>query len=108
ISGDSVLAISASSFRWRRGKSAALITTRRSLAASARSRTSLSKCSGCKRQQDALALPRREAIVQPCPHQIILHPAGDRRGRRADDARRDMTFIKIKIFDAGAQIVGDA
>src|SRR5437868_15085947 len=49
-----------------------------------------------------------KAIVQACPNQVILHPAGNRRGRRADDARRDMTFIKIKVFDAGAEIIGYA
>src|SRR6516165_3395127 len=53
-------------------------------------------------------LPGCEAIVQPCPYKAILQPTGNLCGWRANDAGRDMTFIKIKVFDTCAEIIGYA
>src|SRR6516165_1327005 len=48
------------------------------------------------------------AIVQPCPYKAILQPTGNLCRWRANDAGRDMTFIKIKVFDTCAEIIGYA
>jgi hypothetical protein len=53
-------------------------------------------------------LPGCEAIVQPCPYKTILQPTGNLCRWRANDAGRDMTFIKIKVFDTCAEIIGYA